>query len=269
MAERKDLPQGTLELILHEAKELRNVQMIGKQDPYCVVQLGKIKVKTRVHDDGGKGAKWEDTLRIPLRGQEDEVILRFFVMDKNTLSDTEIGRAELQVRDVIARQEARKWLQISHNNKLAGQICFTARWWPALIFEIQEGKNLHDVNLITKQDPYVQIKVLHARGEPTKKTAVVKDGHKNPKFTKDNKLTFAKPVQPERSEKDGSEVEPAFEIEVRNEDTIGSSLIGKFTLTWSQAWNASNGVPQWYTLYRGEDNSKVAGQLLVAISKWR
>ena len=30
-----------------------------------------------------------------------------------------------------------------------------------------------------------------------------------------------------------------------------------------------SGVPQWYTLYRGEDNSKVAGQLLVAISKWR
>jgi len=41
-----------------EAKELRDVQTIGTQDPYCKVKLAKKEYKSRVHDNGGKKATW-------------------------------------------------------------------------------------------------------------------------------------------------------------------------------------------------------------------
>lgn len=39
------------------------VQMIGRQDPYMKLWVGRAgtKVKTRVHVDGGKYAKWDET----------------------------------------------------------------------------------------------------------------------------------------------------------------------------------------------------------------
>jgi hypothetical protein len=69
---------------VHEAKDLRDVQLIGKQDPYCVVSLAAAEAirhldtivlrrqvalgdqifKSRVHTDGGKAATWGDVFPV-------------------------------------------------------------------------------------------------------------------------------------------------------------------------------------------------------------
>jgi Ca2+-dependent lipid-binding protein len=52
-------------VLIKEARNLRNTQTFGTQDPYVKVSLGKSKFKTKVHDDGGKMGKWNErfTLR--------------------------------------------------------------------------------------------------------------------------------------------------------------------------------------------------------------
>lgn len=55
-----------LEITLISAKDLKNVNLIGKIDPYVVVHLSddpKNKQKTPVHQDGGTSPSWNYTVR--------------------------------------------------------------------------------------------------------------------------------------------------------------------------------------------------------------
>src|SRR5438093_957673 len=75
---------GCLQLIMHGAYELRSVQLIGKQDPYCVITCGSTILKTKVHDDGGKLAIWEEKFSIRLLPNDyKQEFIVFEVMDKN------------------------------------------------------------------------------------------------------------------------------------------------------------------------------------------
>uniref|UniRef100_A0A7C8ZFX6 C2 domain-containing protein n=1 Tax=Opuntia streptacantha TaxID=393608 RepID=A0A7C8ZFX6_OPUST len=56
----------TLELTLISAKDLKNVNLIGKMDPYVVVYLSdnpNTKQKTPVHQDAGTNPVWNYTMR--------------------------------------------------------------------------------------------------------------------------------------------------------------------------------------------------------------
>ncbi|XP_021763107.1 protein SRC2-like isoform X1 [Chenopodium quinoa] len=59
----------TLEITLISAKDLKNVNLIGKMDPYVVVHLSddpKNKQKTPVHQDGGTNPAWNYTIRFTI-----------------------------------------------------------------------------------------------------------------------------------------------------------------------------------------------------------
>lgn len=56
------------------------LQMIGRQDPYVKLWVGRAgtKVKTKVHEDGGKVATWNESFMFDLKVCV--VILVFFVL---------------------------------------------------------------------------------------------------------------------------------------------------------------------------------------------
>ena len=56
--------EGTLKLTVHQAKELRDMETFGKQDPYCKIIIGEEKQQTKVHTDGGKSASWEESFTL-------------------------------------------------------------------------------------------------------------------------------------------------------------------------------------------------------------
>ncbi|KAL2945443.1 Protein SRC2-like protein [Bienertia sinuspersici] len=61
--------QKTLELTLISAKDLKNVNLIGKMDPYVLVHLSddpKNKQKTPVHQDAGTNPSWNYTMRFTI-----------------------------------------------------------------------------------------------------------------------------------------------------------------------------------------------------------
>ena len=41
------------------AKLTRDTDWFGKGDPYCIVEVGKVKKRTEVHGGGGKNPKWK------------------------------------------------------------------------------------------------------------------------------------------------------------------------------------------------------------------
>jgi Ca2+-dependent lipid-binding protein len=43
------------------AKDLKDRDWFGKQDPYCILALGSQKVRSRTHIDGGKAPVWNET----------------------------------------------------------------------------------------------------------------------------------------------------------------------------------------------------------------
>ena len=55
-----DLNEGILVLKIEKGELIRDTEMFGKMDPYCTIVFGKEKLKTKVHNNGGKYPVWGD-----------------------------------------------------------------------------------------------------------------------------------------------------------------------------------------------------------------
>ena len=73
---------------VEQARKLKNTQTLGTQDPYVKFTLGRIMQKTRVHEDGGKLAVWNQKLIFKYIN-ETKILVQ--CMNSNTLSDSLIG----------------------------------------------------------------------------------------------------------------------------------------------------------------------------------
>lgn len=58
------------------------------QDPYCIIKLGQQQKKTRVHDEGGKKPRWNDTLTF---AKSSDTNLKIEVWDKDVIDDDLVG----------------------------------------------------------------------------------------------------------------------------------------------------------------------------------
>ena len=58
------LNKGLLDITLVEANLIRDVEWLGKMDPYCTIIFKGTKLKTKVQQDVGKNPKWDETFTI-------------------------------------------------------------------------------------------------------------------------------------------------------------------------------------------------------------
>ena len=77
-----------------------DVQLIGKQDPYCEARLGLVGGKSPVHNDGGTHPTWNYTHDFPVSMGKllSEQYLDVRVRDKETLLDRDIATACISLR---------------------------------------------------------------------------------------------------------------------------------------------------------------------------
>ena len=47
-----------MQITFHEGRALRDVQVLGKQDPYVKVKIAKKELKIKEHNNGDKNPKW-------------------------------------------------------------------------------------------------------------------------------------------------------------------------------------------------------------------
>jgi hypothetical protein len=53
-------PKYSLSVVVISARNLDDTQMIGTQDPYVELHVGKVSFKTSIKDNGGNGGDWNE-----------------------------------------------------------------------------------------------------------------------------------------------------------------------------------------------------------------
>ncbi|CAM9599341.1 unnamed protein product [Ectocarpus sp. 12 AP-2014] len=93
-------PSKALYIVAKEAKGLKIVQLIGRQDPYLKLWVGRAgtKVKTKVHEDGGKVATWNETFVFDLQNVDAEECFFFEVKNKNVTDSKTIGMGKFPLK---------------------------------------------------------------------------------------------------------------------------------------------------------------------------
>lgn len=108
----------TLELTLISAKDLKNVNFIGKMDPYVVVYLSdnpNTKQKTPVHQDGGTNPVWNYTMRFTVDETAAYSAGKYLVLKikhEQTLgSDKELGEVLVSLKELFDGAKGKDSLQ--------------------------------------------------------------------------------------------------------------------------------------------------------------
>jgi len=139
-----------LTVTIHEAANIQDVQIIGKQDPYCLLEMqGCIAPgsdgnrRTRTHNDGDRAPKWnekfdfnildrtelEHTLHKPLNTstsvreeKKQEPGLWIQVVDENVLVDKSIGYCFISLLQLLETRKEGKpiWFKLYEGKKEEG-----------------------------------------------------------------------------------------------------------------------------------------------------
>lgn len=94
-------PQGQLTVTVVKAKDLKNMEMIGKSDPYAVVYIRPLfKVKTKVIDNN-LNPVWNQTFQLLAEDKETQ-FLTLEIFDQDVGQDKKLGIAKLPLIDLEA-----------------------------------------------------------------------------------------------------------------------------------------------------------------------
>ncbi len=55
---------GILIIKVKEGRLLRDTEVFGKMDPYCLLEIRGQRFKTKVHESGGKNPHWTDEFEL-------------------------------------------------------------------------------------------------------------------------------------------------------------------------------------------------------------
>ncbi|CAM9490232.1 unnamed protein product [Choristocarpus tenellus] len=87
-------------ICVKRAEQLKDVQIIGAQDPYANLWVGTggQKVKTKVHKAGGIMATWNETFMFNIEGINPNEHLKIEVKNKNVTDTRSIGKGDILLR---------------------------------------------------------------------------------------------------------------------------------------------------------------------------
>ena len=100
------------------ARLYRDLDAFGKMDPYCTIQCGSEKKKTKTHNGGGKNPTWSDAISI--KAMDDTMTLT--VWDKDVGKDDYVGSASIDINKITYSGGLKDWVSIYHKGKEAGQV---------------------------------------------------------------------------------------------------------------------------------------------------
>lgn len=109
--------KGRLKVTVHKAAKLFDVQLLGTQDPYCILWVddgykkGDYK-QTMVHNDGGEAPCWTQSFEFALEGYEEK--LHVEIRDSNIAIDEFIGRCAVPIRE-LAEKDRPSWYSVARD----------------------------------------------------------------------------------------------------------------------------------------------------------
>eukprot|EP00343_Euplotes_focardii_P011142 CAMPEP_0205830842 /NCGR_PEP_ID=MMETSP0206-20130828/42295_1 /ASSEMBLY_ACC=CAM_ASM_000279 /TAXON_ID=36767 /ORGANISM="Euplotes focardii, Strain TN1" /LENGTH=256 /DNA_ID=CAMNT_0053134865 /DNA_START=24 /DNA_END=791 /DNA_ORIENTATION=- len=171
-------PAGKLSLRVLRGRNLTNMDMLGKQDPYVRVTVGGMTKKTQVIKKGGKDPEWTEYLDFETDGKVDSIAIE--AKDADPLKDDLIGTVELPLDELINRGAKEHWYTVQRKGKDQGEVALACDFEPFLTGQLtvtlHKAEDLANMDF-GKQDPYVVISLDKAKGE---KSTVIKKGGRDP-----------------------------------------------------------------------------------------
>lgn len=101
---------GTLIIRADEGKFFKNLDLIGKMDPYVIMEVGTQKFKTEVAKGQGLEPKWTDVFTFKLNG-ENQLKLSAYDHDFGSKDDL-IGETVINLADIVRQRNTSGWYQV-------------------------------------------------------------------------------------------------------------------------------------------------------------
>lgn len=134
-------PIGVMRVHLQSAKDLRNLEALGKSDPYVHVLLSGVEKARTVTFNNDLNPDWDEVLYIPVHSPRERLTLE--VMDQeNVGKDRSLGHLDVNCNEYIKQGEGGLWLE--HSEKInrseglrldrgvKGTLNFTVAFYPCL-----------------------------------------------------------------------------------------------------------------------------------------
>jgi len=165
-------PIGVMRLHFQSAKDLRNLEALGKSDPYIRVLLSGVEKARSVTFENDLNPEWDEVLYVPVHSPKEMLSLE--VMDQENLGkDRSLGAVELSLTEFIKedaeglyqvhdeKRNRSEGLLLGRKSTPKGVLNFTATFYPCLNIadpeEEEEEKKLLEMeeeqNEIIKNDP--------------------------------------------------------------------------------------------------------------------
>lgn len=122
---------GQLTLKIVKAQLERDTEAFGKMDPFCVIKYGTKEYRTQVKDEAGKTPVWNQEFKFFVDNIQKDLVMTVF--DKDLTSDDLVGRIEVQISDIISRDNNQDdiTLNLTFEEKVAGKLTIKTHFdWP-------------------------------------------------------------------------------------------------------------------------------------------
>ncbi|KAI9223393.1 C2 domain-containing protein [Blastocladiella britannica] len=123
------MPTGTLEILLHGARDLYDTTSLGKMDPYAKIRIGDHVLKSRTHQNGGRSPHWNQTFTANVLEGHRQILVELYDEDDFT-ADDKIGTATVDLDRAFSGIVEDSWFQVLRHGHFAGQIQFRLTFRP-------------------------------------------------------------------------------------------------------------------------------------------
>ncbi|KAA8913371.1 C2 domain-containing protein [Sphaerosporella brunnea] len=215
-------PIGVMRLHFQNARELRNLEALGKSDPYVRVLLSGIEKARSVTFENELNPDWDEVLYVPVHSAKEKLTLE--VMDQETMGkDRSLGAVELSLDEFIQQDEQglfqvhdekrnrSEGLYLGHKSTPKGILNFTAAFYPCLNVadpeEEEEEKKLAEMEQASLDIKEGSSATSISEDSKSIKTPSIADGKKPTELAPDSDVAKT-PVSPS-FEQEGEKKKPA------------------------------------------------------------
>ncbi|CDH56957.1 c2 domain containing protein [Lichtheimia corymbifera JMRC:FSU:9682] len=120
---------GELVVVALKARDLPNIEVVGKQDPFCVFRLGETAKRTKTDYRGGQQPLWDDQVNLPVPEKKTKMYVQVF--DEDSKREDLICEGEVDLSQVLREGEQDSWFPLKYRGKDSGKIYLELTFYSA------------------------------------------------------------------------------------------------------------------------------------------
>ncbi|CAI5458064.1 unnamed protein product [Closterium sp. Yama58-4] len=122
---------GWLDVTIMSARDLKDTEIFGMQDPYAVLTYGQQTHRTKTHKDGHTSPVWNTTFRLNVIHGVDEA--HFAVWNENRKADDKIGTCKVNIRQAFSYPVWDTWHPLfTPKGRQQGSLRLAMKYYPPL-----------------------------------------------------------------------------------------------------------------------------------------